>query len=336
MVYYKNRLQEDLIDLHIHLGGAVAPHIMWEIAHQQGLKLPAKNYWEFWKLITASPETVQNLEDYVAIMHKWTEKIQSSPEAIQRCVYSVIAKEYRGSNVAQIELRFNPMKRNKGGEMDLDHIIQSAVHGLDQAVLDYGARAGLIFCLAREFTFEMNEIIVRKAIRYRKWGVVGIDIAGPEQRTFEQEPDFKRYVTLFQEARAAGLGLTVHTGETDATGPESVRQVLHDIKPDRIGHGIQAAKDESLLKELAEAGTVLEICPSSNVQTRAVKSWEHLKEILQKFKAAGVRYTINTDGPYLLRTNMKKEIELLLEHGVLAESELKQAFALARQASFIK
>jgi adenosine deaminase len=336
MVHYKNKLQTELVDLHIHVGGAVAPHILWEIAHQHGMKLPTKTYWDFWQLITASADTVQNLEDYVNIMHQWTEKIQSSPEAIQRCVYSIIAKEYRSSNVSQIELRFNPMKRNKGGEMDLDHIIQAAVHGLDQAVLDYGAKAGLIFCLAREFPYELNEIIVRKAIRYFKWGVVGIDIAGPEKHTFEQDPDFKRYVALFKEARERGLGLTVHTGETDATGPESVRQVLRDIKPERIGHGIQVVKDTELMKELAAAGTVLELCPSSNIQTRAVKDWAEFKTIVDKLKQYGVKFTINTDGPYLLRTNMKKEVELMLENNILTEAELKQSMDLARAASFIK
>ncbi len=309
---------------------------MWELAKSQGLKLPTQNYWDFWKLITASPETVHNLEEYVEIMHQWTEKIQSSPEAIERCAYSVIAKEYRSSNVGLIELRFNPMKRNKGGEMDLDHIIQSAVHGMDKAMLDYGVKAGLIFCLAREFPFEHNEVIVRKAIRYHEWGVVGIDMAGPEHQSFEKEQDFKRYVQLFAEARAAGLGLTVHTGETNATGAESLREVLKYIRPERIGHGIQAAKDETLMRELAEAGTVLEICPSSNLLTKAVQDWAELKAILTKFKDFGVKFTINTAGPYLLQTNMKKEVELLLKNNVLTEAELRECMRVAREASFVK
>lgn len=336
MIYYKNRLKLDLVDLHIHLGGAVAPHIMWEMAKRQGLKLPAGNYWDFWKLITASPETVHNLEEYVNIMHQWTEKIQSSPEAIERCTYSVIAKEYRSSNVNLIELRFNPMKRNRGGEMDLDHIIQAALQGMYRARLDYGVKAGLLFCLAREYPYEHNEVIVRKAIRYHEWGVVGVDMAGPEKHTFEQDKDFKRYVQLFAEARAAGLGLTVHTGETDATGAESIREVLKYIRPERIGHGIQAAKDEALMAELAEAGTVLEICPSSNIQTKVVKDWAELKQVLTKFKAAGVKFTINTDGPYLLRTNMRKEIDLLLDNDVLTESDLRECMRVGHESSFVK
>lgn len=336
MTYYKNRLNMDLVDLHIHIGGAVAPHVMWEIAHQQGLKLPVKSYWEFWQLITATAGNVDSLEDYVEIMHQWTERIQSSPEAMERCVYAIVAKEYRSSNVDLIELRFNPMKRNKGGEMDLDHVIQASLRGLDRVRLDFGVKAGLIFCLAREFSYEVNDIIVRKAIRYRDRGVIGIDIAGPEKKTFEKDPEFQRYVALFKEAHAAGLGLTVHTGETDATGPESVREVLRHINPDRIGHGIQAVKDPELLDELAAAGTVLELCPSSNLMTRAVKEIGDFRNIVDQLYKHKVKFTINTDGPYLLNTNMKKEIDLFLDNGVMTEEQLRESFAISRQATFIR
>ena len=177
----------ELVDLHIHVGGAVAPHILWSIAHQQGFKLPVKSYWEFVDLVTAR-DRVKSLEDYIAILHQYTEKIQSSPAAIERSVYEIIGKEYRGSNVTGIELRFNPMKRNLGGERDLDHIIHAAIRGMDRATLEYGCRAGLIFCLAREFEPRLNEIILEKAIRYRKRGVVGIDLAGSEAHALELRP----------------------------------------------------------------------------------------------------------------------------------------------------
>ena len=92
----------------------------------------------------------------------WTEKIQSSPAAIERSIYEVIGKEYRSSRVSTIELRFNPMKRNVGGERDLDYIIAAALRGMDRACLDYGVKAGLIFCLAREFEYDLNEILVQE------------------------------------------------------------------------------------------------------------------------------------------------------------------------------
>ena len=92
-------MPKELCDLHIHVGGAVAPHVLWSIAHEQGFKLPVSNYWEFLELITARGEKVRSLEDYLKIMHEWTEKIQSSPHAIERSVYEIIGKEYRSSRV---------------------------------------------------------------------------------------------------------------------------------------------------------------------------------------------------------------------------------------------
>src|SRR5512143_3447161 len=159
-------MSRELIDLHIHVGGAVAPHVLWSLAHSQGFKLPTKNYFEFVEMITARPDTVANLDDYLRIMHTWTEKIQSSPMAIERSIYEVIGKEYRGSRVTQIELRFNPAKRNLNSELDLDHIIHAALRGMDRAMLEYGVKAGLIFCLAREFEHGLNEILGGKAIKY--------------------------------------------------------------------------------------------------------------------------------------------------------------------------
>ncbi len=140
------------------------------------------------ELITSRPGKVGSLEDYLKILHTWTEKIQSSPSAIERSVYEVIGKEYRGSRVTQIELRFNPMKRNLSSELDLDHIIHAALRGMDRAVLEYGVKAGLIFCLAREFDHPLNDILVEKAIKYRTRGVVGIDLAGTEKNALELKP----------------------------------------------------------------------------------------------------------------------------------------------------
>src|SRR5215204_3396024 len=207
----------ELGDLHIHVGAAVAPHILWSIAHEQGFKLPVSTYWEFRDLVTASPDKVNSQNDYLDILHRWTEKIQSSPAAIERSIYEIIGKEFRSSRVTLLELRFNPMKRNLGGERDLDHIIHAAIRGMDRACLEYGVKAGLIFCLAREFSPDLNEIILQKAIKYRNRGVVGIDLAGTEQRAIELDESAEKYAKIFEHARAEELGTTVHTGETQNT-----------------------------------------------------------------------------------------------------------------------
>jgi adenosine deaminase len=329
-------MSRELIDLHIHVGGAVAPHVLWSLAHSQGFKLPTKNYFEFVEMITARPENVSTLDDYLRIMHTWTEKIQSSPMAIERSVYEVIGKEFRGSRVTQIELRFNPMKRNLDSTLDLDHIIHAALRGMDRATLEYGVRAGLIFCLAREFDHRLNSIILEKAIKYRHRGVVGIDLAGTETRALELDADqVGAYQDLFQRARDAGLKTTVHTGETQGTGAEGVMAVVERLRPHRIGHGIRAAYDDSAMRVLREQDVVLELCPTSNLHTHAVSGVDELKHIVQTFLDRGVKVTLNTDGPYLLETDMQSEVELVERHGIMTPAQVDQALAWAREYSFI-
>ena len=327
----------ELADLHIHVGGAVAPHILWSIAHDQGFKLPGlRRIGSFATWSTAKPETVSSLADYLDILHHWTEKIQSSPAAIERSVYEIIGKEFRSSGVSLIELRFNPMKRNLGGERDLDHIIHAAIRGMDRACLEYNVRAGLIFCLAREFSLELNEILVKKAVKYKARGVVGIDLAGPETHTLELGQEVDGYRDLFARARAASLGTTVHTGETVHTAVPGVLAVLKELAPARIGHGVAAAASEEAVRKLAESGTVLEICPSSNLRTRAVADLAELGTTLRVFENGGVRYTINTDGPYLLNTHLRSEYQMLLDAGILSEAEVERSIAVARAATFIR
>jgi len=183
----------------------------------------------------------------------------------------------------------------------------------------------------------LNEIILEKAIKYRRRGVVGIDLAGSEEHALELRPaDAERYAGLYRRAREAGLKTTVHTGETPGTGAEGVRAVLELLRPHRIGHGVQAAYDEPAMKMLREQGVVLEICPSSNLSTRAVSGWDELRHVVRTFLDRGVKLTINTDGPYLLDTDMRREVEMLRRDGVLADEQIDQAFRWAREATFIE
>jgi adenosine deaminase len=317
-----------LAELHCHLGGAVTPAIMWGIAHAQGIKLPTKDYWEFRDIITVSNRRARSFDGYLQLFH-WTELIQSSPLAVERSVYEVVGGAYRKNNVSTMELRFNPMKRNRGGEQDLDHIIAAAVRGMDRATLEYPVKPGLIFCLDRAFPFELNEIIAEKAILWRDRGVVGIDIAGPESSTF-RVADYRR---LFRRARQFGLGITVHTGES---GPvEEVARVVELLEPDRIGHGVKAAYDPRAMAMIRDRGIVLEICPSSNLNTRVVSGWEEFRWIFDTFRRNGVRFTISTDGPEMLKTYIRDELATLGRLGILTLDEQEQAAATSMAASFV-
>src|SRR6266516_9758 len=245
---------EGLAELHTHLGGSVSSDILWSLAHEQGIALPVKDYWEFDRLVTiADPRGVADLNALDAIYH-WTELIQSSPIAVERSVHTAIGGAYRSQRITTLELRFNPMKRNRGGERDLDHIIAAAVRGLDRAALEYPqVRAGLILMMDRTFTAEQNMVIVEKAIAFASRGVVGIDIAGP--RPGGERYDYCQIAEHVQTAREAGLGVTIHVGEEGGEhGIAELAEVIEHLRPDRIGHGILAAREPELLTALRDAG----------------------------------------------------------------------------------
>ena len=317
-----------LSELHVHLGAAVTPAIMWGIAHAQGIRLPTKDYWAFRDLITVGRRR-KGFDAYLDLFH-WTELIQSSPIAVERSVYEVIGGAYRKNNVTQLELRFNPMKRNRGGEQDLDHIIAAAVRGMDRAVLEYPqVRAGLIFCLDRSFPPALNEIIAAKAIAWRSRGVVGIDIAGPDVDGFR----FADYAEIYREGRRAGLGLTVHAGETG--GPREVLEALEALEPDRIGHGVRSAEDTSVLAMLRERGTVLEVCPSSNLNTGVLRSHAELRRVIRALVDEDVSFTISTDGPEMLRSYLRDELAMLMRQEILSLDEVRRAIETGERASFL-
>jgi adenosine deaminase len=301
---------------------------MWSIAHAQGIKLPTRDYWEFRDTITVSDKRNRSFDGYLQLFH-WTELIQSSPLAVERAVYEVVGGAYRKNNVTTMELRFNPMKRNRGGEQDLDHIIAAASRGMDRATLEYPVKPGLIFCLDRAFPFELNEIITEKAIGWRDRGVVGIDIAGPESSTF-RVADYKR---LFRRARQYGLGLTVHTGESGSV--DEVARVVELLEPDRIGHGVKAAYDPRAMAMIRERGIVLEICPTSNLNTRVVSGWDEFRWIFDTFRRNEIRFTINTDGPEMLKTYIRDEMATLGRLGILSLEDLEQAAATSLASSFV-
>jgi adenosine deaminase len=299
------------------------------MAHLQGIKLPTKDYWKFVDLITASPARVKTFNDYLDLFN-WTDLIQSGPAAVERAFYQTIAGAYRKNNITKLEIRFNPMKRNRNGEQDLDHIMLAAIRALDRTSLEYPVKSGIIICLDRSFTYKQNEILVDKAIKYQNRGVVGIDIAGPNKSTFK----YADYKDLYSKARKAGLGLTVHAGEDEDF--RSVITVMEHLEPSRIGHGVRATEDEKTMELLEERGVTLEICPSSNISTHVIKDTEHMREMFRKLNEHRVRYTINTDGPEMLCTNLRNEIGFLLDNKIISESEILAANQQAFAASFVK
>jgi adenosine deaminase len=298
-----------------------------------------RDYWHFAEATNVGGGT-DGLDGLDQIYHL-TELIQSSPEGVFRAVHGMISGGYRSQRITTHEVRFNPAKRNRGGERDLDAIVMAAVHGIDRASLEYPVRAGLILMMDRGFHPDLNAAVVERAIRFRDRGVVAVDIGGPRPGGSGPPYPYRDLAPLVERARDAGLGVTLHAGEEGVNAPdpsafiEEMRQVLA-LGVDRIGHGIITAMDPGLIEEALRAEVVLEICPTSNVRTGAVRDEVQMAEIVFGLEAAGVPLVIATDGPEMIGTRLRSEYAMLVRLGALSRESARRANERGHEVSFIR
>jgi adenosine deaminase len=328
---------EGLAELHAHLGGGVDAATMWELAHEQGIRLPFADYGAFAAATNVS-EGTDGLEGLDRVYHL-TELIQSSPEGVFRAVRGMIAGGYRSQHITTHEVRFNPAKRNRGGERDLDAIVMAAVHGVDRACLEYPVVAGITLMMDRTFPYELNAAIVERAVRFRSRGVVAVDIGGPRPAGSAPPYPYRQLRPLIERVRDAGLGVTLHVGEEgfNAADPAPYLAEMHEVLAlgvDRIGHGILAARDPSLREEVARRGVVLEICPTSNLRTGAVRDLEQMAGIVATLARDGVDIVVATDGPEMIGTRLRQEHALLVACGALTADAARAANARAHALTF--
>src|SRR5258708_452088 len=256
------------------------------------------------------------LKDYLEkIMHPILDKLGSGTYAVERSMYEIMSGAYRANQITLIEIRNNPMRHNAHGEQDLDQIIMAMIRGMERALLEYSKlSAGIIFCLAREFTVEQNAIIVDKAIKYHNRGIVGIDFSGVNNDSFH----LRDYKDIVAKAKQAGLKITTHSGEL--VSDNDMWDAIEFVKPNIIGHGIRAAYYKKLMQELVKQDIVLEICPMSNLMTKAVENKEELKFILQTFVENKVKFTINTDWPEMIEdAHLWRQFKMLRDEKILTD-----------------
>jgi len=327
-----NGNKPQLAELHAHLGASAQPHIMWSMAHEQGIKLPTKDYWEFENMLTIKEKgRLKDVDKLNNDLYHLSELIQSSPLAVEPIVHHTITGAYRNSNITVHELRFNPAKRNRGGERDLDYIILAAIRGMEKAVLEFPQiKVGIILMLDREFDLKLNQIVYEKAKKYQDRGIIGIDLAGPHRKNFK----LNDLAPVYLDAKKCGFGTTVHTGEEGDL--KEMKDFVAKAKPHRIGHGILAWQDKDLMKELVDNNIYLEICPTSNLFIGIIKNYREMKKIYNTLYKAGVKLTINTDGPEFYNTNLQKELASLVDNKVFNKKQIQEFIQNGFDASFIK
>lgn len=284
-------------ELHCHLDGSLRLSTMLELARAQGKLslLPADS-------VDGLDEALRRIEhsDSLAEFLEWfryTIPLLQTREALARAAYE-LAEDNARDHVRYLELRYGPVLHCEEG-LSLEQVNEAVLDGLREAERDFGIRTGVIICGLRDRFESASLAQAELAVRYSDRGVVGFDLAGGEAGH-----PAKKHLHAFYHARNNLLGLTIHAGE--AWGPDSIRQALLYGGAHRIGHGITVMQDPDLVRFIAARQIPLEVCPTSNVQTKVVPSFE--EHPIVDLIAAGIPVTVNTDNRLFSRTSCTEEL----------------------------
>ena len=311
-----------MIDLHLHFDGSLLPRTVLELAREQGIRLPAEEPDEL-KLFLTAPEDCKSLNEYLEKFDLPLLVLQTK-EAVRKGMYTLVSS-LKEQGMLYAEIRFAPQLHTRKG-LSQEQVVKAAVLGMQEAMAGSFFKAKLILCCMRGAdNREENLQTVRTAAAFLGRGVAAVDLAGAEALYPTAD-----YEEVFALARELSLPFTIHAGEAD--GAESVEAAIR-MGASRIGHGVRAGEDARLLEELRERRIPLEMCPSSNVQTKAVPSL--LEHPILEFLRKGLIVTVNTDNMTVSDTTVEREFGLLREKLGMTQEEHRQLLLNAADAAFL-
>ena len=311
-------------ELHLHLDGSLRPETVWELAKEQGIRLPAESAEEV-KYKMEVPEDCRTLEEYLERFDLPLLVLQRA-DAIERVTYELV-EDLAKEGVDYAEIRFAPQLSVNGG-LTQDEVVEAAIRGAERGMKTYPEiRVGLILCCMRGADNEaLNMQTVETAKKYLGPVVSAVDIAGAEG-LFPTE----NFAPVFAKVREYGIPMTIHAGE--AAGPDSMKTAL-SFGTKRIGHGVAAINDPELIRRLIDENVTLEVCVTSNYHTKVVPAIE--MHPIHKLLDEGVHVTVNSDNRTCSRTTLQKEKEVLKEQLGFSDEEIEKMQEYAWEARFLK
>lgn len=310
------------VDLHVHLDGSVKPNTVIELAQTQGINLSVSNVKQLIPLIQVN----DNCTDLAQYLTKFdlVSKVLHTSEALERVAFEIVEQAYE-DNCKYIEVRFGPQLHCEKG-LTVEGVIHSVIKGLKRGESVFGVKANAIACCLRHHTVEQNMLVIKAATGFLNHGLVGVDLAG-------DEASYPAYLfeDVFKLASKNGLPITIHAGE--AGGPENIKVALNNLGAARIGHGVRLRENTELLNKLNLRRIPLEMCPVSNIQTKASLSWDDYP--IREYFDLGLNITVNTDNLTVSNTNLTNEYYILKEKFNFSIGELGQLIMNAVDASFL-
>jgi len=287
-------------ELHCHLDGSVRPSTLVELARDHRVTLPKTTPDELAEYMRV--DDAQSLEDYLRRFDV-TISVMQSEEALERIAYE-LAEDAADEGVRYIEVRNAPLLNVVQG-LTLVQAVEAPLRGLRKAENDFGIVARFIVCGLRQFPPESSLEMARLAVEFRNEGVVAFDLAGAEKGN-----PASAHAEAFRYARENNLAVTVHAGEGD--GPESIREAVHACGANRIGHGTRLIEDPDLTQYVNDRRIALEVCLTSNVQTRVAESYA--SHPFREYFDRGLNVTLNTDNRLMSATTLTDEYVFAAEH----------------------
>lgn len=308
-------------DLHVHLDGSLRVETILELAREQRVELPATDV-EGLRAAIGCGNNFGTLVEYLRGFDI-TLRVLQQEESLQRTAFE-LAEDAHRENVRYMEVRYSPMLHTRQG-LKLTKVVEAVLDGLRLARERYGIKTNVILCGIRNISAESSYEMAELAVAYKNRGVVGFDLAGAEA-----EFPAKDHKEAFQLVRDNNINTTIHAGE--AYGPSSIAQAIHVCGAHRIGHGCRLREDGDLLHYVNDHRIPLECCPSSNVQTGAVKDLR--THPLKLYYDLGVRVTINTDNRMITDTSVSKELYLSHSEMGIPFDDIKRIIVAGFKSSF--
>lgn len=312
-----NKIDEmkNLIELHLHLDGAISIKNCKKLAQIQNIEIPSDK--ELKEKMTVSKDC-KDLNEFLTKFDLALSLLQTK-EGITTAIKN-LQEELQEQGIIYAEIRFAPQLSTQKG-LTQQEVVLAALEGLKQSKL----KSNLILCCMRGNNNQKENIeTVTLAKKYLNKGVCAIDLAGAEG--IYKTKDFK---DIFKYAKELEIPFTIHAGEAD--GPQSVRDAI-EFGAKRIGHGVRSIEDKELIEIIKNKQITLEICPTSNICTSIYKN---IKEMpIKEFINKEINITINTDDPTVCDTNLKQELKLISDAFNLSEEDIKKLQINAINASF--
>lgn len=311
------------VDLHRHLEGAISPVLYLDIARRHNLPRPADSVEALRPHMEVSPDC-KSLIDFLSKFELTCNMFKST--AIITEVTEGVIQEACADNVKYLELRFAPLFMGKSHGIAPGAVVEAVLAGVKKSEGCTGVQVKLLLIMERDLEPEACQCILDLAKKYKDDGIVGIDLAGDEQNHPPQ-----KFADIFQQAKQHNINITVHAGE--AAGANNVKTSVNALGATRIGHGVRAIEDPQVTQLLVEKNITLELCPTSNVQTGAVK--DMAAHPLREFLEQGVKVTINTDDPALSGIDHSHELLVSIQNFNLSLNELVVLMRQAIDAAFL-